>query len=66
MVTPRHGDLCMNAPAYPCPPSLETLYHDHMAVFPTDDTERALAMLAQTFPIRIRRRLPWWATVEGR
>lgn len=56
----------MNAPAYPCPPSLETLYHDHMAVFPTDDTERALAMLAQTFPIRIRRRLPWWATVKGR
>lgn len=37
-----------------------------MGVFPTDDAERALAMLAQTLPIRIRRRLPWWTTVEGR
>lgn len=37
-----------------------------MGVFPTDDTDRALAMLEQTLPIRVRRRLPWWTTVEGR
>ena len=37
-----------------------------MGVFPTDDTERALAMLEQTLPISVHRRLPWWTTVEGR
>lgn len=36
-----------------------------MGVFPTDDTDRALAMLEQTLPIRVRRRLPWWTTVEA-
>lgn len=37
-----------------------------MGVFPIDDTERALAMLEQTLPISVHRRLPWWTTVEGR
>ncbi|OZI77296.1 FecR domain-containing protein [Bordetella genomosp. 12] len=37
-----------------------------MGVFPTDDTDRALAMLAATLPIRVHRPLPWWVTVQGR
>lgn len=37
-----------------------------MGVYPTDDTERALAMLEQNLPIRVRRTLPWWTTVEAR
>ncbi|MFT3720533.1 FecR domain-containing protein [Pseudorhodoferax sp.] len=35
-------------------------------VYPTDDVERALSMLEQTLPIRVRRTLPWWTTVEAR
>ncbi|MGE8656178.1 MAG: FecR domain-containing protein [Achromobacter sp.] len=37
-----------------------------MGVFPADDPERALAMLEQTLPIRVRRSLPWWITVQAR
>lgn len=37
-----------------------------MGVFPADDPERALAMLEETLPIRVRRSLPWWITVEAR
>lgn len=37
-----------------------------MGVYPTDDTERALAMLERHLPIRVRRTLPWWSTVEAR
>lgn len=37
-----------------------------MGVYPTDDSDRALAMLEQTLPIRVRRTLPWWITVEAR
>ena len=29
-------------------------------------TPRALAMLEQNLPIRVRRTLPWWTTVEAR
>lgn len=37
-----------------------------MGVYPAHDMERALAMLENTLPIRIRRPLPWWVTVEAR
>ncbi|WZB73667.1 FecR domain-containing protein [Achromobacter insuavis] len=37
-----------------------------MGVYPTDDTDQALAMLAQTLPIRIHHSLPWWITVDAR
>ncbi|WP_230976715.1 FecR domain-containing protein [Pseudothauera rhizosphaerae] len=37
-----------------------------MGVYPADDTDRALAMLENTLPVRIRRTLPWWVTVEAR
>ena len=37
-----------------------------MGVYPIDDTDRALAMLEQNLPIRLRRPLPWWTTVEAR
>ncbi len=37
-----------------------------MGVYPADDSDRALAMLEQSLPIRVRRTLPWWVTVEAR
>lgn len=37
-----------------------------MGVYPTDDTDLALAMLERHLPIRVRRKLPWWTTVEAR
>ncbi|MDQ8022018.1 MAG: FecR family protein [Moraxellaceae bacterium] len=37
-----------------------------MGVYPADDPDRALAMLEQSLPIRVRRSLPWWITVEAR
>ncbi|MFT3799686.1 MAG: FecR domain-containing protein [Burkholderiaceae bacterium] len=37
-----------------------------MGVYPTDDPDRALSMLEQALPIRVRRTLPWWITVEAR
>lgn len=33
--------------------------------YPLDDVDGALSMLAQTLPIRIRRPLPWWTTIEA-
>lgn len=36
-----------------------------MGVYPTDDTDQALDMLARSLPIRVRRSLPWWTTVEA-
>ncbi|MEC5397560.1 FecR domain-containing protein [Uliginosibacterium sp. H1] len=37
-----------------------------MGVYPADNPDQALAMLEQTLPIRVRRSLPWWTTVEAR
>ncbi|MBV7541611.1 FecR domain-containing protein [Acidovorax sp. sic0104] len=37
-----------------------------MGVYPADDPEQALYMLEQALPIRVRRALPWWTTVEAR
>lgn len=37
-----------------------------MGVFPVDDPDLALSMLEQSLPIRVRRTLPWWITVEPR
>jgi len=37
-----------------------------MGVYPANDTDRALAMLENTLPIRIRRALPWRVTIEAR
>ncbi|RYY93978.1 MAG: iron dicitrate transport regulator FecR, partial [Comamonadaceae bacterium] len=36
-----------------------------MGVYPTDNTDQALDMLARSLPIRVQRSLPWWTTVEG-
>ena len=36
-----------------------------MGVYPTD-VDKALTMLEQNLPIRVRRTLPWWISVEGR
>ncbi|MCG8708687.1 FecR domain-containing protein [Brenneria sp. 4F2] len=37
-----------------------------MGTFPLTDTDKALAMLAHTFPVRINRRFSWWVTIEKR
>jgi len=37
-----------------------------MGVYPTDDIDRALAMLAQNLPVRVHQTLPWWTTVGPR
>lgn len=37
-----------------------------MGVYPANDTDRALAMLENTLPIRIKRTMSWWVTVEAR
>lgn len=37
-----------------------------MGTFPLTDTDLALAMLAQAFPLRINRRFSWWVTLEAR
>ena len=37
-----------------------------MGAFPLQDSERALAMLADALPVRVRRVLPWWVSVEAR
>ncbi|MFT3815561.1 MAG: FecR domain-containing protein [Acidovorax sp.] len=33
--------------------------------YPLDDVDGALAMLQQALPLRIRRPLPWWTTIEA-
>lgn len=35
-----------------------------VGVFPLRDPEAALAMLEQSLPVRVRRPLPWWTTLE--
>lgn len=37
-----------------------------MGVYPAIDTERALAMLESALPVRMKRTLPWWVTIEAR
>lgn len=34
--------------------------------YPVRDADRALAMLESVMPIRLRRRLPWWVSIEPR
>lgn len=34
--------------------------------YPADDPDRALAMLESVMPIRVRRTLPWWVSIEPR
>lgn len=34
--------------------------------FPLQDTDRALAMLADALPVQVRRALPWWVRIEPR
>ncbi|AXK67739.1 FecR domain-containing protein [Burkholderia sp. IDO3] len=34
--------------------------------FPADDPDRMLAMLERDLPIRVRRTLPWWVSIEAR
>ncbi|MBT3066241.1 FecR domain-containing protein [Rhodoferax sp. U11-2br] len=37
-----------------------------MGVYPANDIERALTMLESALPIRVKRSLSWWVTVEAR
>jgi len=37
-----------------------------MGVYPANDPDRALAMLEQALPIRVRQPLPWWVTIQAR
>lgn len=37
-----------------------------MGTFPLDDPEQVFALLEQALPVRVRRTLPWWTTVEAR
>ncbi|MDZ7753582.1 MAG: FecR domain-containing protein [Gammaproteobacteria bacterium] len=37
-----------------------------MGIYPLTDTDRALAMLADALPVRIRRVHPWWVIIESR
>ena len=37
-----------------------------VGAYSLDDTERVLAALQDTLPVRIRRTLPWWTVVEAR
>ncbi|WCG83679.1 FecR domain-containing protein [Pectobacterium sp. A5351] len=53
----RHGYLA-------CQPAIADLRV--MGTFPLTDTDMALNMLEQTFPVRIHQRFPWWVTVEPR
>lgn len=53
----RHGYLA-------CQPDVAALRV--IGTFPLTDTDKALAMLTQTFPVRINRRFSWWVTVEKR
>ncbi|MDC9820971.1 FecR domain-containing protein [Pectobacterium polonicum] len=53
----RHGYLA-------CQPAIADLRV--MGTFPLTDTDMALNMLAQAFPVRIHQRFPWWVTVEPR
>lgn len=36
-----------------------------MGVYPANDTDRALAMLAQSLPVRVRHLLPWWTAIDA-
>lgn len=51
----RHGQIVLA-------PGLETLRV--YGSFPLDDTDRALAMIAQVLKLHLRRRLPWRVSVE--
>lgn len=37
-----------------------------MGVFPSNDPQRALALLEHSLPVRVRKTLPWWLTVQAR
>lgn len=37
-----------------------------MGTFPLDDPEQVFALLEQALPVRVRRTLSWWVTVEAR
>ena len=37
-----------------------------MGTFPLNDPEQVFALLEQVLPVRVRRTLPWWVTVEAR
>ncbi|MFP1678100.1 FecR domain-containing protein [Alloalcanivorax sp. C16-2] len=51
----RHGHLAVDPAVAHLPV---------MGTYPLDDTDRALAMLEAALPVRVRRRLPWWVTLE--
>ncbi|MNT95312.1 fec operon regulator FecR [compost metagenome] len=47
-----------------CDPAIADLRLD--GVFPLADTDRVLAMVAQTLPVDVRRTTDWWVTVRAR
>ncbi|WP_306396891.1 FecR domain-containing protein [Telluria beijingensis] len=53
----RHGHLG-------CDPAIAALRV--VGAFPAHDTDQALAMLEAALPVRARRVLPWWVTVEAK
>ncbi|ENO86766.1 FecR domain-containing protein [Thauera linaloolentis] len=53
----RHGHLG-------CAPDVARL--KVVGAYPLQDTDRALELLATALPLRIRRTLPWWVTLEAR
>lgn len=53
----RHGHLG-------CAP--EVAHLKVVGAYPLGDTDRALDLLASALPLRIRKPLPWWVTLEAR
>ncbi|MEM1111909.1 MAG: FecR domain-containing protein [Pseudomonadota bacterium] len=51
----RHGYLAVN-------PAVADL--SVIGIYPTDNIDQALAMLEDALPIKIKRALPWWVTLE--
>ncbi|RIX72488.1 FecR domain-containing protein [Acidovorax cavernicola] len=58
-------ELSRHRPGYlGCDPAVAALRLD--GVFPLADTDRVLAMVAQTLPVDVRRTTDWWVTVRAR
>lgn len=53
----RHGHLSLAPAVAPLPV---------LGSYPLDDVDGALDMLEQALPIRVRRALPWWTSIDAR